>query len=221
MKPGSHSTFSKNRERLLKQEIADRFFAVVVKQAHLRRYISGEHFSVDGTLLEAWASHKSFRPKDDGDKGGPPAWDGTRRSTTTGSDGATRPTSRPPTLRRGWLARGTRWRPSSATRAPAHGEPECVDRGHGAERGDGLRRARDRADLAAAAAEECPATNGGRGQGYDTRDFVAGCREIGVTPHVAQNTTHRRSAIDGRTTRHAGHVTSLRIRKRIEDPSVG
>jgi hypothetical protein len=58
----------------------------------------------------------------------------------------------------------------------------------------------------------------GGDKGYDTRDFVAGCREIGVTPHVAQNTTHRRSAIDGRTTRHAGHVTSLRIRKRIEEP---
>ena len=58
----------------------------------------------------------------------------------------------------------------------------------------------------------------GGDKGYDTRDFVAGCREIGVTPHVAQNTTHRRSAIAGRTTRHAGHVTSLRIRKRIEEP---
>ena len=57
---------------MLKQEIADRFFAAVVKRAHLRRYISGEHFSVDGTLLEAWASHKSFRPKDDDGKGGPP-----------------------------------------------------------------------------------------------------------------------------------------------------
>ena len=63
-----HSTFSKNRERLLKQEIADRFFAAVVKQAHLRRYISGEHFSVDGTLLEAWASHKSWDDLRDVDK---------------------------------------------------------------------------------------------------------------------------------------------------------
>ena len=63
-----HSTFSKNRERLLKQEIADRFFAAVVRQAHLRRYISGEHFSVDGTLLEAWASHKSWDDLRDVDK---------------------------------------------------------------------------------------------------------------------------------------------------------
>jgi transposase len=67
-----HSTFSRNRERLLSHEIADRFFAAVVQQAHLRRYISGEHFSVDGTLLEAWASHMSFRPRDDSGKGGPP-----------------------------------------------------------------------------------------------------------------------------------------------------
>jgi hypothetical protein len=86
-----HSTFSKNRKRLLKQEIADCFFAAVVKQAHLRRYISGEHFSVDGTLLEAWASHKSFRLKDDGGKGGPPTvgrnqevdYHGERRSNET------------------------------------------------------------------------------------------------------------------------------------------
>jgi transposase len=67
-----HSTFSRNRQRLLTHEIADRFFTAVVQQAHLRRYISGKHFSVDGTLLEAWARHKSFRPKDGGGKGGPP-----------------------------------------------------------------------------------------------------------------------------------------------------
>ena len=65
-----HSTFSKNRERLLKHEVADRFFAAVVRQAKLRRYVSGEHFSVDGTLLEAWASHKSFRPNDEDQPGG-------------------------------------------------------------------------------------------------------------------------------------------------------
>src|SRR3954464_9677423 len=58
------TTFTKNRDRLLQAEVADRFFAAVVRQAHLRRYVSSEHFSVDGTLLEAWASHKSFKPKD-------------------------------------------------------------------------------------------------------------------------------------------------------------
>ncbi len=86
-----HSTFSRNRERLLSHEVADRFFAAVVRQAHLRRYLSGEHFSVDGTLLEAWASHKSFRPKDEDRRSGPPPpgrnaevnYHGERRSNQT------------------------------------------------------------------------------------------------------------------------------------------
>ena len=213
------STFSKNRERLLKQEIADRFFAAVVKQAHLRRYISGEHFSVDGTLLEAWASHKSFRPKDDGGKGGPPTmgrnpevdYHGERRSNETH-----RSTTDPE-------ARLARKGNSVAAKLSYAGHLLMENRsaliadmdlslatGY-AERETALRLLRR---LPKSARRRTVAGD----KGYDTRDFVAGCRELGVTPHVAQNTTHRRSAIDGRTTRHAGHVTSLRIRKRIEEP---
>jgi transposase len=214
-----HSTFSKNRERLLKQEIADRFFAAVVRQAHLRRYISGEHFSVDGTLLEAWASHKSFRPKDDDSKGGPPAmgrnpevdYHGERRSNETH-----RSTTDPE-------ARLARKGNSVAAKLSYAGHLLMENRsaliadmelsvatGY-AERETALTLLRR---LPKSARRRTVAGD----KGYDTRDFVAGCREIGVTPHVAQNTTHRRSAIDGRTTRHAGHVTSLRIRKRIEEP---
>jgi transposase len=214
-----HSTFSKNRERLLKQEIADRFFAAVVKQAHLRRYISGEHFSVDGTLLEAWASHKSFRPKDEGGKGGPPSlgrnqevdYHGERRSNET-HQSTTDPEAR--------LARKGH---SVAAKLSYAGHLLMENRsaliadmelslatGY-AERETALTLLRR---LPKSARRRTVAGD----KGYDTRDFVAGCREIGVTPHVAQNTTHRRSAIDGRTTRHAGHVTSLRIRKRIEEP---
>jgi transposase len=214
-----HSTFSRNRERLLKQEIADRFFAAVVKQAHLRRYISGEHFSVDGTLLEAWASHKSFRPKDDGGTGGPPSvgrnpevdYHGERRSNETH-----RSTTDPE-------ARLARKGNSVAAKLSYAGHLLMENRsaliadmdlslatGY-AERETALRLLRR---LPTSARRRTVAGD----KGYDTRDFVAGCREIGVTPHVAQNTTNRRSAIDGRTTRHAGHVTSLRIRKRIEEP---
>jgi transposase len=214
-----HSTFSKNRERLLKQEIADRFFAAVVKQAHLRRYISGEHFSVDGTLLEAWASHKSFRPKDDGGKSGPPSvgrnqevdYHGERRSNET-HQSTTDPEAR--------LARKGN---SVAAKLSYAGHLLMENRsaliadmelsvatGY-AERETALTLLRR---LPKSARRRTVAGD----KGYDTRDFVAGCREIGVTPHVSQNTTHRRSAIDGRTTRHAGHVTSLRIRKRIEEP---
>ena len=214
-----HSTFSKNRERLLKQEIADRFFAAVVKQAHLRRYISGEHFSVDGTLLDAWASHKSFRPKDDDGKGGPPNvgrnpevdYHGERRSNET-HQSTTDPEAR--LARKGRLGGGQ----AQLRGAPAHGEPERPDRGHGAELCDRVRRTGDGADLAAAAAEECPATNSGGGQGLRhprLRRRVPGDRG---DPARGPEHDHRRSAIDGRTTRHAGHVTSLRIRKRIEEP---
>jgi transposase len=214
-----HSTFSRNRERLLKHEIADRFFAAVVQQAHLRRYISGEHFSVDGTLVEAWASHKSFRPKDGDGRGGPPApgrnaevdYHGERRSNETHHS-----TTDPEAC----LARkgnGVAAKLSYAghllmeNRSALIADMDLTSATGYAERETALAllrrlpmRARRR-------------TVGGD-KGYDTRDFIAGCREIGVTPHVSQNTTNRRSAIDGRTTRHAGHVASLRIRKRVEEP---
>ena len=214
-----HSTFSKNRERLLKQEIADRFFAAVVKQAHLRRYISGEHFSVDGTLLEAWASHKSFRPKDDGGKGGPPSggrnpevdYRGERRSNET-HQSTTDPEAR---LARKGSSVAAKLSYAGhllmENRSALIADMELSQATGYAERETALTLLRR---LPKSARRRTVAGD----KGYDTRDFVAGRRETGVTPHVAQNTTHRRSAIDGRTTRHAGHVTSLRIRKRIEEP---
>lgn len=95
------TTFTKNRNRLLEAEIADRFFAAVVRQAKLRRYVSSEHFSVDGTLLQAWASHKSFKPKDGSGDGPPPGagrnaevqWHGQKRSNDT-HESTTDPESR-------------------------------------------------------------------------------------------------------------------------------
>lgn len=214
-----HSTFSKNRERLLNQEIADRFFAAVVQQAHLRRYISGEHFSVDGTLLEAWASHKSFRPKDGGGRGGPPGpgrnavvdYHGERRSNET-HQSTTDPEARMARKGNSVAAklsyaghllmehRNALITDMELTQATGYAERDTALRL--------LRRLPQRARRRTVAGDK----------GYDSRDFIAGCRELGVTPHVAQNITNRRSAIDGRTTRHAGHLVSLRIRKRIEEP---
>jgi transposase len=211
------TTFSKNRQRLLDHEIADRFFALVVEQARLRRYLSSEHFSVDGTLLEAWASHKSFKPKD-GPGGPPPAgrnaeadFHGERRTNETHAS-TTDPEAR--------MARK-----SNATAAKLsyaghllmeHRNALIVDidlteaTGH-AERDAAigmLRRQPPRARRRTVAADK----------GYDTAAFVAEARGLGFTPHVAPNTTNRRSAIDGRTTRHAGHALSQRLRKRIEEP---
>jgi transposase len=212
------TTFTKNRDRLLDHEIADQFFAAVVGQAKLRRYLSSEHFSVDGTLLEAWASHKSFQPKDKPGRKPPTAgrnaevsFHGERRSNET-HESTTDPQAR--------LARK-----SNATAAKLcytghlfmeHRNALLVD----AE----LTEATGYAERATALEmlDRLPPMTRRRtiagDKGYDTKDFVADVRELGFTPHIAPNTTRQRSTIDRRTTRHAGHVTSQRIRKRIEEP---
>ena len=211
------STFSKNRKRLLEAAVADEFFAAVVAQAKLRRYISSDHFSVDGTLLEAWASHKSFKPKD-GPPADPPAgrnaevgWHGQKRSNETHAS-----TTDPE-------ARLYRKSSNSAARLcftghflMEHRNALIVDAELTAATGYAER------DAAIEMLGRLPASKRRRtvagDKGYDTADFVARTRQMGFTPHVAPSTTNRRSAIDGRTTRHAGHVVSQRIRKRIEEP---
>jgi transposase len=214
------TTFSKNRQRLLDHDVADEFFAAVVRQAKLRRYISSDHFSVDGTLLQAWASHKSFKPKDGSsdDTSGPKGrnaevqWHGQKRSNDTHAS-TTDPEAR-------------LYRKSNNTAATLcysghllmeHRNALIVDAelttadGY-AERATALEML---ARLPASARRRTVAGD----KGYDTKGFVADARDLGFTPHVAQNTSgNRRSAIDGRTTRHAGHGISMRIRKRIEEP---
>lgn len=212
------TTFSKNRERLLGHEIADRFFAAVVGQAKLRRYVSSEHFSVDGTLLEAWASHKSFKPKDGSGKGpGAPGrnaevdWRGRPRSNDTHES-----TTDPEAL----LARK-----SNATAAKLSYAGHLLMENRNALIVDmELTQATGRAEREAAIEllKRLSRTRRRRtvaaDKGYDTAGFVEECRELNFTPHVAPNTTNRSSAIDARTTRHDGHLISQRIRKRIEEP---
>lgn len=213
------TTFTKNRQRLLAAEIADRFFAAVVHQAQLRRYVSSEHFSVDGTLLEAWASHKSFKPKDGpGPEAGAPGgrnvevdFHGEKRSNQTH-----RSTTDPEAL----LARKSAGTPARLcyaghflmeNRNALLVDAELTQADGYAERATAiemLARLPGRKRRRTVAADK----------GYDTRGFVADCRDLWVTPHVAQHNNGRRSAIDGRTTRHPGHRTSQRIRPRIEEP---
>ncbi len=211
------TTFTKNRDRLLDHEIADQFFAAVVGQAKLRRYLSSEHFSVDGTLLEAWASHKSFQPKDKPGRKPPTAgrnaevsFHGERRSNDT-HQSTTDPEAR--------MARK-----SNATAAKLcytghllmeHRNALLVD----AE----LTEATGYAD--APPRSRCsngsthgPATHRRGRQGLRHQRLRRRRPWAGFTPHVAPNTTRQRSTIDGRTTRHPGHVVSQRIRKRIEEP---
>jgi transposase len=211
------TTFTKNRTRLLEAEIADRFFAAVVRQAQLRRYVSSEHFSVDGTLLNAWASHKSFKPQD-----GPPPdapagrnpevqWHGQKRSNDSHAS-TTDPESR-------------LYRKSHNTAATLCYSAHLLMENRNALIVDAELTTADGYAERATAIEmlaRLPRMHRRRtvagDKGYDTRGFVAEVRDLGFTPHVAQNNTRQRSAIDGRTTRHAGHATSLRIRKRIEEP---
>jgi transposase len=211
------TTFTKNRRRLLEHEIADWFFALVVDQARLRRYVSSEHFSVDGTLLEAWASHKSFKPKDGGGGGGGPGrngevdFKGQRRSNDT-HESTTDPEAR--------MARKSN---NTAAKLSYAGhllmenrnallvDMELTEANGYAER-----------DTAVEMLERLPQTarrrTVGADKGYDAAGFVEDVRNLGFTPHVAQNTNKRRSAIDGRTTRQPGHAISQCIRKRIEEP---
>jgi len=214
------TSFTKNRQRLLDHDIADKFFAAVVVQAKLRRYMSSEHFSVDGTLLQAWASNKSFKPNNhDPDSGGDGNgfkgrnaevdFRGQKRSNKTHTS-----TTDPEALL---------FRKSNNTAA------ELSYMGHvlmenrfgliiDAEltQATGYAERQAATDMLGRLPRQCGTV--GADKGYDTQDFVAEVRGLGFTPHVAQNTTNRRSAIDGRTTRHAGYRVSQRIRKRVEEP---
>ena len=202
------TTFTKNRRRLMDADIAAVFFATIREQA--RDLMSREHFSVDGTLLEAWASMKSFRPKEDdgGDNNGWADFRGHKRKNDT-HESKTDPEAR--LYRKG---RGHEARLCFAGHA-------LVENRHGLLVDLRVSEANGFAERQTAL--EMVEGHLGRGatlgadRGYDTRGFVAGCREHGVTPHVTQHRhPRRRSAIDGRTTRHVGYRISQTIRMRIE-----
>lgn len=212
-----HSVFSKNRDRLLEHSVVEAFFREVMAVADRKGLLSKEHFSVDGTLIQAWASHKSFVSKDESDEppegGGrnhPSNWHGKRRSNDTHAS-TTDPDARlykkrdkmPAILcyqghvlmeNRSGLVVG-----AVVSHADGFGERastlrllDCVPGRH--------------------------AKTVGADKAYDTRDFVAACRERGITPHVAAHQTRwGGSAIDGRTMRHTGYARSQTVRARIEE----
>src|SRR3954447_7204272 len=219
MEPGfDASTFSKNRERLLKHEGGQRFFDEVVFQAQDRKLLSDEPFTVDGPLIEACASLKSFKRRDappsdelPDDPGNPTVdFHKEKRSNKT-HQSTTDPEAR--LLKKGKGKEAKLSFMGHALMENRHGllvDFQMTEATGTAERDvtpELLRQARERGFH--------PKTLGGD-KNYDTRDCVADIRACGVTPHVAQNTSGRRSAIDGRTTRHPGYKVSQRIRKRVE-----
>jgi transposase len=209
------TTFSKNRERLLRHRVAEAFFAEVVAEARRRKLLSADHFTVDGSLLEAWASVKSYRPRDEQDPPGSggrnPDVDfrGRRRSRETHAS-TTDPEAR-------LYAKGA----GQAAKLCYIGHL-LTDNRHGLVVDVELTAADGYAERQAALAMLDRRRGGGRvtlgaDRGYDTRDIVAGLRERDVTPHIAQNQSRRRGAIDRRTTRHPGCAVSQRRRKRVEE----
>ncbi|AOU96796.1 transposase [Acidihalobacter yilgarnensis] len=211
-----HSTFTKNRDRLLEGEVAHRFFAQVLKQARGADLLSREHFSVDGTLIEALASLKSYRPKDEDE---PPTQGGGRNpSVDFRGERRTRDTHASKTDPQAFL-----FRKSQGTTAKlSYMGHLLMENRHGLVVDARVSQATGRAEREVGA-EMVEALTGthrvtvGADKNYDTRGFVRRLREANATPHVAQNDTRRTSAIDGRTTAHPGYRSSQTIRKRIEE----
>jgi transposase len=218
--PFDHSTFSQNRQRLIEHDVAKLFFVQVVEQARKNGLMSSEHFTVDGTLIEAWASLKSFTPKKRGkDKQDPPDdpgnpsvdFRGQRRSNQT-HESTTDPESK--------LARksnGTTARMSFSLHSLMENRNGLLIDFRVAEANGTAER-----EVALQMLDETlPGTTRitlGADKAYDTRDFVHACRERNATPHVTKNEYRsRRSSLDARTTSAHGYAISQRIRKRVEE----
>src|ERR1043166_1349842 len=210
------TVFTKNRDRLLDGDVAREFLFEVVKQAKEKNLTSDEHFTVDGTLIEAWASLKSFQRK--GEKTAPPDdpgnptinFHGEKRSNDTHES-----TTDPDAL----LARKGNGKEAKLS----YNGNLLTENRNGLIVNTELLQATGKAERCAGLMmlEQIPGEQRvtvGADKGYDTKDFVAECRHMNVTPHIAQNTNRNGgSAIDGRTTRHAGYEVSQRKRKRIEE----
>lgn len=210
------TVFTKNRDRLLEGDVAVAFFKQVLSQARAKALLSDEHFSVDGTLIEAWAGNKSFKRKDSppesppDDPGNPEVdFHGENRKNET-HQSTTDPESRMYKKSKGTTAKlSYMGHVLMENRNGLVVEPTVTQATGTAERDASV-------EMARVLPGNRRRTLGGD-KNYDTRNHVDTLRKMNITPHVAQNDTNRRSAIDGRTTRHTGYAVSMRKRKRVEE----
>jgi transposase len=210
------TTFSKNRDRFLCGEVSRKFMDRVLAQARRQELLSDEHFTVDGTLIEAWASIKSMKPRDG--HGGPPSAGGRNPSVGFRGEKRTNKTHGSITDPQARLYRKAK---GKETKLCYMGHVLMENR-HGLVTDTEVTEARGTAEREAAIEMVSMLAGNGRitvggDKGFDTKEFVQQMRKLRATPHVAQNTSGRRSAIDGRTTRHAGYEVSQRVRKRVEE----
>ncbi len=211
------TVFTKNRDRLLEGEVAQAFFDAVLAQARSARLLSAEHFTVDGTLIEAWASHKSFKRKDGTPPQDPPDDPGnpTVNFHREKRSNATHASTTDPECR---LFKKTKGAPAQL----CYLGHVLMENRNGLAVGAQLTQATGTAerdaclDMLEDLGGNRRITLGGD-KNYDVHDFVDTLRSLNVTPHVAQNDTNRKSAIDGRTTHHPGYAVSMNKRKRVEE----
>jgi transposase len=213
------TVFTKNRKRLLEHDVARQFFVSIVERAKADGLMSDEHFTVDGTLIEAWASMKSFRPKDEKPGDRPPPDDpgnptvdfhGEKRSNAT-HQSTTDPEAR--------LAKKGKGKEAKL----AFSQHALMENRHGLlvdlriDEANGTAEVTNALEMLADNVKSARPTVAGD-KGFDTKEFVMSTRYMSMTPHVAQNIGgNRGSAIDARTTRHASYTVSQRLRKRVEE----
>ena len=211
------TVFTKNRDRLLEAAVARKFLAELLTHKEVRALLSDEHFSVDGTQVQAWASMKSFVAKDGSDEPPSPGRNGERDFHGEQRRNETHASTTDPEAKLYRKGRGkeaklsfmgnvlTENRNGFVVEAELRAVSGTVER-------------ETAKDMIVRHSPGAKRITVGADKAFDTADFVADMRDFHVTPHVAQNTTHRASAIDHRTTRHGGYAISQQKRKRVEEP---
>jgi transposase len=217
-----HSTFSKNRDRLLDADVAVKFLEAVLRHPKVKRFLSDDHFSVDGTLVEAWASLKSFRAKDGGDEPPSPGRNGERNFHGEKRANDTHESKTDPDAKLYRKGNGQPAKLCFMGHALMENRSGLVVQAR-LSQADGAAEREAALHMITRASPGAGRITLGADKGYDAASFVKDLRQMAVTPHIARNDAvtktgkRRRSAVDGRTTRHEGYAVSQRVRKRIEE----
>jgi transposase len=210
------TVFTKNRDRLLEAAVARKFLAQLLNHKEVRALLSDEHFSVDGTQIAAWASMKSFQAKDGSSEPPSPGRNGERDFRGEKRSNETHASITDPEAKLYRKGKGKEAKLSFVGNAMTENRHGLVVETELGEASGTIEREAAKTMVARYSPGASRITLGGD-KGFDAREFIDDLRELNVTPHVAQNTSNRASAIDGRTTRHPGYAISQNKRKLVEE----
>ena len=211
------TVFTKNRDRLLEADVARKFLVALLNHEKVRKLLSDEHFSVDGTQIQAWASMKSFRAKDGSSDPPDPGRNGEQDFRGEKRSNATHASTTDPEAKLHRKGAGKEAKLSFMGHALMENRNGLVVETAVTE-ANGMAEREAAQEMIVRHSPGARRLTLGADKGYDARAFVADLRDLNVTPHIAQNLAGRRSAIDCRTTRHPGYAVSQQKRKRIEEP---